>query len=134
MSATKDLQEVGLRATRQRIALLELLKSERNPVDVETLTEKGGGQFDTATAYRILEAFREHGLAHRIDLSKGRALYEVAGVHHHHAVCQSCGNIQNVDACVPAALDERVRKATGFKLIERHTLEFFGLCKKCANA
>lgn len=127
-----DLRTAQLRATRQRIALLTLLRASSSPIAVEDLVRKGRGEFDVATAYRMLEAFTIAGLARRVVLSKNRALYESVGAHHHHATCRSCGKIVDVEACLPRTLDERVREAAGFARIDDHALEFFGLCKPCA--
>lgn len=127
------LKAAGLRATPQRIALLALLQRLVTPRSVEDLVAKGKGDFDTATAYRMLEAFTRANLARRIEIAQGRALFEAAGAHHHHAVCTRCGRIADVEACLPKALDERVRKASGFTRIDDHALEFFGICNSCAR-
>lgn len=128
-----DLKKAGLRGTAQRVALLSRLRDTHAPVSIEELVRKGEGEFDTATAYRILDAFVEAKLASRSMLTKGRAVYEATGHHHHHAVCRSCSRIVDIEACVPAALDERVRKAAGFASIDDHALEFFGLCTSCSK-
>lgn len=137
MSATQavlaDLRTAKLRATRQRIALLTLLRKSSSPIAVEELVQKGKGEFDVATAYRMLEAFTAAGLARRMVLAGNRALYEAVGAHHHHATCRSCGKIVDVEACLPRTLDERVREAAGFARIDDHALEFFGICKSCAS-
>lgn len=130
--AENALRETGLRATRQRITLLELLHGLAHPLPVEELVRKGKGAFDTATAYRILDAFVVNGLARRIGLAEDRALYEAALLHHHHAICRICGRIEDVAACLPPGLDARVKKTSGFARIEDHALEFFGVCKACA--
>ncbi|HEX2792180.1 MAG TPA: Fur family transcriptional regulator [Candidatus Paceibacterota bacterium] len=130
-SSADTLRAAGMRATRQRTALLSLLTAAEGPLPVEALAKRGKGAFDTATAYRMLEAFQTAGIVHRIELAQGRALFERAGTHHHHAVCRSCGRIEDVEACVPASIDERVRAASGFARIDEHALEFFGLCRSC---
>lgn len=128
------LRAAGLRATTQRIALLRALTNARQPRSVEELVRDARGAFDVATAYRTLEAFREAGLARRIDLVQGRALFEAAGAHHHHAICVSCGRIEDVEACLPKGLDASAKNASGFARIDEHMLEFFGMCKACARA
>ena len=127
------LKEAGLRATKQRIALVRALAASSAPRSVEALVEAGKRSFDTATAYRMLDAFQEAGLARRIELAQGRALYEYANGHHHHAVCTVCGRIKDVEACLPSSLDERVRVSAGFARINDHALEFFGICAQCAK-
>jgi Fe2+ or Zn2+ uptake regulation protein len=132
-TVAEDLRRAGLRGTKQRIKLLALLRAASAPIAVEELVRKGRGEFDTATAYRILDALVDAKLAARPSLAKGRAQYEATGDHHHHAVCRSCDRVVDVEACLPSALDERVRRAAGFALIDDHALEFFGLCNLCAK-
>lgn len=133
MTATETLRATGLRATRQRVVLLTLLTNASAPRTVEELVRAGKGEFDTATAYRMLEAFVGAGLARRVIHTNDRALYEAAGAHHHHAVCRSCGRIVDVETCLPRTLDERVREAAGFARIDDHALEFLGICRPCAR-
>lgn len=128
-----QLRGAGLRATTQRIALLHALASSKGPLSVEALTKASKGAYDLATAYRTLDALVIAGLAKRIELSQGRALFEVATDHHHHAVCTTCGKIKDIDACLPQGIDARVQKASGFAHINEHSLEFFGTCAPCAK-
>ncbi len=127
------LKSVGLRATKQRIAVLTVLERQKGPVSVEELTRASKLAFDLATAYRTLDSFVAAGIARKMELAQGRALYERAGEHHHHAVCVECGAIADIQACLPPGIDKEVRKATGFASIASHTLEFFGTCAKCAR-
>ncbi len=126
------LKSVGLRATKQRIAVLTILERQKGPVSVEELTRASKLAFDLATAYRTLDTFVEVGLARKMELAQGRALYERAGEHHHHAVCVECGTIADIEACLPPGIDKEVRRASGFSSITNHALEFFGVCAKCA--
>ncbi|HYF29442.1 MAG TPA: Fur family transcriptional regulator [Candidatus Paceibacterota bacterium] len=128
-----DLRHARLRATRQRTSLLTVLRQATAPLGVEALVRQGRGAFDTATAYRMLEAFVAAGLARQMAFSQDRALYEAVGTHHHHATCRSCGKIVDIEACLPRTLNERVRNAAGFASIDDHALEFFGICTSCAQ-
>ncbi len=87
-----------------------------------------------ATAYRTLSTFVEAGFVRQVELSAGKAFYEIAGEHHHHVVCTTCNRIEDVDVCLPDALSSTARKSSGFASIREHTLEFFGTCKRCARA
>jgi Fur family ferric uptake transcriptional regulator len=132
-SAQILLRRAGLRATSQRVALLQNLARTDGPVSVERLTKSAEGAYDIATAYRILDALVTSQLVHRIELAQGKALYEIAGDHHHHAVCRSCGLIKDIHACLPEGIDARVQQTSGFARIEHHALEFFGVCKPCSK-
>lgn len=127
------LRQKGLRATRQRLAVLTALMEVGEPVAVEVLTRSRRNHFDLATAYRTLDSFVNVGIAKRIELAQGRALYEIATEHHHHAVCTTCGRIEDIDACLPRGINNRVCNTSGFASIEDHALEFFGTCMPCAK-
>lgn len=135
------LQAHGLRRTPGRIALLKLLTAEKRPVTVGYLQIKlqRGAQaidMDTVTLYRALEAFLERGIVVQFDFGHGHAHYELAHdrPHHHHAVCESCGKIEDVPAQDrPDLMAATLRKAAGFVRLDRHSLEFYGLCVSCAH-
>ncbi len=132
VAVTELLRGASLRATPQRVRVLELLGRQKKPISVEALVTSGKGAFDTTTAYRALDVLTRGGLVRRINLDRERALYEIAGEHHHHAVCRFCGTIRDISACVPIGLSARVCASSGFASIDSHSLEFYGMCTSCA--
>lgn len=129
------LRQSGLRATLGRTKLLEALAAEAKPITIEKLKKKLADRLDTVTLYRALEALREARIVERMDLQHGHAHYEliVGRPHHHHAVCRSCGTIEDIE--IPHAAKpekEAERRAKKFSVIDSYTLEFFGLCTSCA--
>lgn len=129
------LHRNGLRATEGRIHILETLAKEKNPITVEKLKKKLSNNLDAVTLYRALEALRETRIVERVDLQHGHAHYEliVGRPHHHHAVCRSCGTIEDIE--IPHIANpekEAERKAKMFARIDSYSLEFFGLCVNCA--
>lgn len=132
-TSTDLLRSVGLRATSQRVKMVDILRYKHRPTSVEELVTFGKRAFDTTTAYRTLETLLKHGIVRKMDLDRNHALYELAEDHHHHAVCVSCGIIQDVSMCISPSLDEKVRTVVRFSRIDSHALEFFGVCKACAT-
>lgn len=129
-----ELNEVSLRATPARMALMELLETTDKPVDVQTMIgflEKRGIKADPATVFRIVNMFTEKGLTKQIQLLEGKARYELATQSdHHHLVCTKCGDIQDISDCNIGALEKDIEKKKGFK-VTSHSLEFFGICTSC---
>lgn len=126
------LRTAGLAVTKQRLALLKVLRTLSQPVSVEVLTKKLAKLMNTTTVYRALEQLVQVGLVRRVDLGENHALFEAAGAHHHHIVCRSCGRVDDVDACLPTGLSARILSQTpAFSTIETHALEFFGVCRTC---
>ena len=129
------LREHGLRATPGRILILKALSRETHPLAVDRLKEKLPSDTDTVTIYRTLEALRTAGLVERTDLQHGHAHYELmhGRPHHHHAVCRSCGVIEDIEIPHPAHPEkEAERVARTFASIDAYALEFFGTCTRCA--
>lgn len=129
-----ELNEVNLRATPVRVALMNLLESTDKPVDVQTMIaylEKHNINTDPATVFRIVNVFTEKGITKQIQLQEGKSRYELASqLDHHHLVCSKCGDIQDISDCNISALQNDIESKKGFK-VTSHSLEFFGICASC---
>lgn len=130
------LRGKGLKATPGRELLLVLLAKESKPMKVAEIEKKLKGRIDPVTIYRALEALTETGLIHRVDFAHGHAHYEIAreGNHHHHLVCKKCGSVEDISVHNAQQFESHALKLSKkFAKIIDHSLEFFGLCKKCAK-
>ena len=78
------------------------------------------------TIYRTLDLFSEIGALRRLDLGDGPR-FELAEDHHHHMICESCGDVSEFDEC---PLDLRLLKETGFE-VNSHSVEIYGRCTNC---
>lgn len=129
-----ELNEVELRATPARIALLQLLETSDKPLDVQSMIEfleKKDIATDPATVFRIVNMFTEKGLVKPIQLHEGKFRYELKNkADHHHLVCEKCGDIQDISDCSIDALEIDIEKKKQFK-VTSHSLEFFGVCESC---
>lgn len=127
------LHEAGFKATPARLALLVLFKKTGKPISIKYIQEHlGTKDTDQATIYRMVNALLESGVVKYVDLKHGHGHYELASSsHHHHAVCEKCGKIQDV-SCDTKTLQAKILKSSGFAKISDHSLEFFGICKSCA--
>ncbi|MFZ1987552.1 MAG: transcriptional repressor [Minisyncoccia bacterium] len=128
------LRKGGMRATEGRVQLLKVLAEEKKPVTIEELKKKLSGHLDMVNVYRALEALKKAGIVERMDFQHGHAHYElVAGrPHHHHAICRSCGTIEDIEIPHSAKPEkEAERRAKKFSIIDSYSLEFFGLCTSC---
>lgn len=129
-----ELNNLKLRATPARIALMKLLESATEPVDVQTMIEylsKSNIKTDPATVFRIINMFTEKNLTKQIQLNEGKFRYELSSkTDHHHFICEKCGEIEDISDCNIEMIENEIRKKKGL-LIKNHSLEFFGLCKSC---
>lgn len=129
-----ELNEVELRATPARVALMELFETTDKPLDVQSMIEyleKRDIKTDPATVFRIVNMFTEKGLTKQIQFQEGKSRYELAaGADHHHLVCTQCGDIQDISDCHIEVLESHIEKKKHFK-VTSHALEFFGICSHC---
>jgi Fe2+ or Zn2+ uptake regulation protein len=129
-----ELNEVQLRATPARLALMNLLETSDKPIDVQTMIDYLNNKdvnTDPATVFRIVNMFTEKGLTKQIQLQEGKFRYELSTkADHHHLVCTKCGDIQDISDCNIAVLENDIEKKKNFK-VTSHSLEFFGLCANC---
>ncbi len=133
VTAGLRLRAVGLRVTTSRLAVLEAV--ERTPhVDAETLATVLRASHPSLTApsvHKVLGDLTTAGLVRRIGLGRTAARFETrVGDNHHHAVCRSCGAIEDISCVVGHAPCLEPSDAAGFEL-EQAEVTFWGLCPRC---
>lgn len=124
------LKKNGYRVTSPRLKIIKEIKNyPQSARDIhESLNDKS---IDLVTVYRTLELLTSLNLITRSVLDKTGIKYEQIrdGEHHHHLICEKCGSV--VDAEVD---DKKVLKSISenYKFyIKSHSLELWGMCKKC---
>jgi len=106
------LRMAGLRPTRQRIALAELLFAGRHRhVSAEELhaeAERAGTRVSLATIYNTLHQFREAGLLREVTVDASRSYFDTDTSDHHHFYIEDERRIVDIpaDAVVIASLPE----------------------------
>lgn len=131
-SIQQNLKKQGLKVTPSRLELLDIFEHAKEPLTINTLLKKLDSKPDLTTLYRNVEVLQKLGIITEVKFSSKEAYYELAGRHHHHIICESCGKVSDIENC-KIDLPNNIFKKAGFKTINHHSLEFFGLCKTCAN-
>ena len=135
MSGTDLLRAAGLRVTRPRLAVLDVLQ-DGGHLEVDEIATLVRGRLDsvsTQAVYDVLGALSRAGLARRIEPAGSPALYEArAGDNHHHVVCRGCGTIADVDCVLGEAPCLDPDNARGFEVDEAE-VTFWGLCPACQS-
>jgi Fe2+ or Zn2+ uptake regulation protein len=140
-SYTKDelttmLQEASLRITDHRLAVLSTITKVKQPITVYELVDilRKKDNIDQATVYRNLASLHEAGLLRRLDFNHGHAHYELeTGRASHQLVCHNCETIEKIEGIsVDDAVKKMLKKSKKFKNTTTHSIEIYGLCKKCA--
>ncbi len=130
-----QLSDLGFKKTRVRDAVVSYLAEGKKPVDalaIQDSLKKRGLAVNKTTVYRELQFLLVQGVIIEINFGDNKKRYEIAGLpHHHHLVCTACGIVQDVAAEHDLArLEKKIENETSFS-IKNHSLEFFGLCRRC---
>jgi Fur family ferric uptake transcriptional regulator len=132
MKTVKELLKTsGQRLTFQKKLVLGALKQRPQTVlEIYSAVHCQNTKINKTTVYRILENFLQLGLINKVQLNDNETRFELKGKeHHHHLVCENCGKIEDILLPEELLLKE-VSQRSAFK-IRTHSLEFFGICKKC---
>lgn len=134
MSTGEELLRThGLRVTRPRLAVLEVL-SAGGHLEVDEVARRVRTKLDsvsTQAVYDVLGALSRAGLARRLEPAGSPARFEArVGDNHHHIVCRGCGEIADVDCAVGEAPCLTPSSSHGFVLDEAE-VTFWGLCPTC---
>ena len=129
------LRRAGYKATAPRLAILGVIKQSKNPLSAQEIIEKLGGEYDQATIYRFIKSIKESGIIRQIDLRQNHAQYEFFDAKdHHHLACVDCGKIEDIPGCDIEDMHKTILNSSkNFSEIRQHSLEFYGICKRCAK-
>jgi len=131
ITTAKDLlTKYDLKFTPAREAILRICLNYAKPLDVNFVAGKMAQKAHLATIYRTLETFVKIGIIERIDFQEGKFRYEYKSVHHHHAICNSCGKVEDVSDEGIVKIEQKIMAKTGF-FPTKHILELFGICSQC---
>jgi Fur family ferric uptake transcriptional regulator len=122
----------GLRPTPQRVAILEALEGKDRPVTAQALHEEIGsrGGPGLATVYRTLRALAASGTAETFDAGDELAYKLCAVDHHHHLICERCGQVTTIPSCEVEGWASQVARRRGFA-VTGHRADVYGVCASC---
>ena len=133
MDSAERLRARGLRVTRPRLAVLEVL-ADGGHLEVDEITHRVRDRLDsvsTQAVHDVLGALARAGLARRIEPAGSPARYEArSGDNHHHVVCRRCGTIADVDCVLGDAPCLDPSGTRGF-LVDEAEITFWGVCPDC---
>lgn len=133
-SYKRMIREMGLKVTKQRMAILEGLNSGRAHVTAQEVYEVVNEKYPEigfATVYRFLRKLTEQNFVTEVRMGGLPARYELTPTEHHdHLTCVSCGKIVEFENVQIEKLQEDIAAKYGFKLTD-HVLELYGVCSHC---
>jgi len=135
--AAKELKQRGIRLTRQRQLLLDLLDKTGQHLDAEHLYKLAHQQdpkLNRVTVYRTLKLLKEGGLVDELDLmhqTGDQHFYETKTKQEHaHVICLRCGKVEEFFGEPLQKLRRQVESHFGFQILIART-EIGGYCSHC---
>ncbi|WP_421943673.1 Fur family transcriptional regulator [Pedobacter sp.] len=127
----------GLKRTGPRLQVLDILSSRDSATSQPYLEQVMGKVVDRVTLYRVLKAFEEKGIIHKVLDNHGTANYAIcsegcsAHEHHDEHVHFNCNNCQKV-YCLDSIKIPAFNVPKGFK-VENLNLIASGICASCSE-
>lgn len=132
------LADNAVRYTRGRRAVVDALAAADGPRSAAELTPEIPS-VPVSSLYRTLSVLEAAGVVTPHLSTKGVARYELAEWltgHHHHLVCSTCGQVEDVEIPEPveAQVESLIRMIAASAAFEAdgHALEIEGRCARCA--
>lgn len=130
------IRAAGVKVTRGRVRVLDLLAAARQPLchgEIEALIAGDDAAIDRVTLYRILDSLVACGLALKAVDTRGVFRFSIAGTQHRHEGhvhfrCTDCGGVFCLKAPPPAP----PKLPRGFRLAEAE-FDVRGTCAACSR-
>jgi len=131
------LSQRGVRLTRQRKILLDLIDKTGRHLDAESLyqlAKEKDPKLNRVTVYRTLKILKEGGLVDELDLmhqTGEQHYYETRRKQEHaHVICLGCGKIEEFFGEPLQRLRRQIESHFGFQIVLART-EMGGYCSHC---
>jgi Fur family ferric uptake transcriptional regulator len=131
------LGQRGLRLTRQRRVILQVMDSAERHLDVEQILERAqriDAGVHLVTVYRTIDLLKKHGLIDELDLLHlrgDRHYYESHGPRDHiHVACLRCGKVREFESKLYEQLKEQIARDFNMEVTISRT-EVGGYCEEC---
>jgi Fur family ferric uptake transcriptional regulator len=131
------LSQRGIRMTRQRRAILQVMDEAQEHLDVDQILERAqkvDPEVHLVTVYRTIDLLKHQGLIDELDLLHlrgDRHYYESHGPRDHiHVACLRCGKVREFESRLYEQLKEQIARDFGMKVTVSRT-EVGGYCAEC---
>jgi Fur family ferric uptake transcriptional regulator len=134
--AQRELEREGYRLSTPRAAVVETLADLGCSVTAKEIADRlhdRGQDVGVASIYRTLELLDKLRLTRRVDAAEGVARYEPldpSGEHHHHIVCDTCGEVAAFEDSDLERAIERLANQVDYS-IDGHDVTLRGECPAC---
>src|SRR6202521_1630969 len=131
------IAERGIRMTRQRRVILQVMDAAEQHLDVDQILDRAqkiDSDVHLVTVYRTIELLKKHGLIDELDLLHlrgDRHYYETHGPRDHiHVACLRCGKVREFESRLYEQLKQQIARDFNMKVTVSRT-EVGGYCEEC---
>jgi Fur family ferric uptake transcriptional regulator len=131
------IRERGIRLTRQRRVILEVMDAAEQHLDVDQIlarAQKIDPGVHLVTVYRTIDLLKKQGLIDELDLLHlrgDRHYYESHGPRDHiHVACLCCGKVREFESRLYEQLKQQIARDFKMKVTVSRT-EVGGYCEEC---
>ena len=131
------LRENGLRVTRPRQLVMEIVASTKTPLTPQEIYQNTLKLTDPpgiASVYRTLDMLDDLGLIQQIHQPGGcHGIWPAQEGHIHYLIFNDCGHMRVIEGSKQIeGYISTIEDQTGYR-VEEHWLQFYGLCEGCIN-
>ena len=131
----EELKKSGLKNTKQRAAILEILKKSDRPITAEQVYIELKAEnipANLSTIYRNFSFLCEKELVNKLAITgENSTFYEINQLlHRHYLVCLGCKKVLAIDDCPLERYEALLAEETNF-VITGHKLDIYGYCAEC---
>lgn len=130
----RALNTTGMRATKQRTLLLEIIRRGEGHLDAYELYQQAREKqprLSLSTVYRALQRFKKAGLVEEVNFDEAHHHYEIKpSTEHHHLVCLGCGRVVEFQYPLARLVKRNVTEAKDFE-ITGSEIRMTGYCSQC---
>lgn len=133
----KELGSRGVRLTRQRRVLLQVMETAQRHLDANEIYERAlklDPRITRVTVYRTIDLLKRHGLIDELDLLHlrgDRHFYESHGPRDHiHVACLRCGKVREFESDLYEQLKRQIADDFHMRITTVRT-EVGGYCSDC---
>ena len=134
---SKDLDVTGMRVTKQRALILEIIRRGRGHLDADEVYRRAREKqprLSLSTVYRTFQLLKKLGLLEEVHFDEAHHHYEVKpSSKHHHLVCLGCGKVIEFRYPLARYVKRKVPEAQDFEITGAE-VRLTGYCSRCRQA
>ncbi len=128
-------RKMGYKITPQRMAIFQILEGNTSHPSADDIFKElvqRHPSMSFTTVYNTLETMKQIGAIQELTIDSARRHYDPNTETHHHIICVSCGQIEDIftDYSSHLVVPEHIKR--NFE-IQNHQVQFYGLCSDCQD-